>query len=174
VTVAELVELLDALGSEPSEPDGSVDGLSALDHALQCAFELAGARPRDDELQLAGLVHDIGHGLGSDEEHGRLGAELVRSLLGERVAGLVAAHVEAKRYLVATDVSYRARLSTDSVRTLALQGGAMAPGQVAAFASSPWASDALVLRRADDAAKVAGRAVPPLAHWVPVLGARAR
>ena len=36
-----------------------------------------------------------------------LGAETVRRLLGERVAGLVEAHVPAKRYLVTTDASYR-------------------------------------------------------------------
>jgi len=174
VTVDELVELLDALGTEPSEPGVPTDGLSALDHALQCASELAGRRPHDTELQLAGLVHDIGHQFGPDDHHGRIGAEMVRPLLGARVAGLVEAHVPAKRYLVATEAHYRACLSADSVRTLALQGGALAPAEAAAFVSSPWAGDALVLRRADDAAKVPGRSVAPLAHWVPVLRAAAR
>ena len=63
-------------------------------------------------------MHDIGHRFGPDEQHGVLGAERVRALLGDRVAGLVEAHVPAKRYLVTTDASYRSRLSTESTRTL--------------------------------------------------------
>jgi predicted HD phosphohydrolase len=167
MTLPELLDLLSSMGSAPSE---ETEGLSELDHGLQCAFELAQVRPDDRELQVAGLVHDIGHRFGPDESHGVVGAEQVRSLLGARVAGLVEAHVPAKRYLVTTDSSYRSRLSTESTRTLGVQGGALAPDEVESFLSSAYARDALELRRADDAAKVPGRAVPPLAHWVPVLG----
>jgi predicted HD phosphohydrolase len=166
VTLPELVDLLAALASAPSE---ETPGLSELDHGLQCAFELATLRPSDPELQLAGLVHDIGHRFGPDETHGVLGAERVRGLLGDRVAGLVEAHVPAKRYLVATDSSYRARLSSESTRTLGVQGGPLAPDEVASFLSWPHAADAIALRRADEAAKVPGRQVPPLDHWVPKL-----
>jgi len=101
VTLGELLVLLDSMGSEPSE---DTRGLSELDHGLQCAFELERARPWDRGLQLAGLVHDIGHRYGPDEQHGVLGAQLVRNLLGDRVAALVEGHVPAKRYLVAADV----------------------------------------------------------------------
>jgi predicted HD phosphohydrolase len=166
VTLAELVDLLASLGSVASE---ETTGLSELDHGLQCAFDLQTLRPHDRELQLAGLVHDIGHRFGPDETHGALGAERVRGLLGDRVAGLVEAHVPAKRYLVATDASYRSRLSSESTRTLGVQGGPFGPDAVASFLSGPLAADAIALRRADEAAKVPGRAVPPLAHWVPLL-----
>jgi len=172
VTLSELVDVLASLASEPAEParrSDRSDRLSALDHGLQCAFELSTVRPDDVELQLAGLVHDIGHRFGSDDDHGRLGAACVRALLGDRVAGLVEAHVPAKRYLVTTDASYRSRLSADSVRTLALQGGPLGPEDAAAFAASPVGAAAVVLRRADDAAKVLGRVVPPLAYWLPLL-----
>lgn len=166
MTLDELLEALDAMASDPSE---DTPALSELDHGLQCAFELARARPADREVQLAGLVHDIGHRYGPDEHHGVLGAERVRALLGDRVADLVAGHVPAKRYLVTTDASYRARLSTESTRTLGLQGGPLSPEAMASFLSGPHAADAVELRRADEAAKVPGRRVPPLAHWVPML-----
>jgi predicted HD phosphohydrolase len=166
MTLPELLDLLAAMASDPSE---ETEGLSELDHALQCAYELSRLRPDDAELHVAGLVHDIGHRFGPDESHGVLGAAQVRPLLGSRVAGLVEAHVPAKRYLVTTDSSYRARLSDESVRTLEVQGGLLSPDEVAIFESSPYAEDAVCLRRADDAAKVPGRDVGTLARWVPVL-----
>jgi predicted HD phosphohydrolase len=167
VTADEIAELLVALGTTPSVE--ATAGFTELDHALQCAELLARRFPVDAELQVAGLVHDIGHRLGSDEEHGQLGADAVRPVLGERVAALVAAHVPAKRYLIATDPAYRARLSPDSVRTLALQGGAFSADEARAFAAEPHAADALALRRADEEAKVPGRAVGPLQGWLAVL-----
>jgi predicted HD phosphohydrolase len=167
VTLPELLDLLAAMDTEPSE---ETTGLSELDHGLQCAYELSRARPADHELQVAGLVHDIGHRFGPDESHGVMGAERVRDLLGERVAGLVEAHVPAKRYLVTTDPSYPSQLSVESTRTLGVQGGPLTPDEVASFLSRPHALDAVELRRADDAAKVPGRNVPTLAHWVPMLG----
>jgi len=166
VTLSELLDLLADMGSAPSE---ETEGLSELDHGLQCAFELTGVRAADRELQLAGLVHDIGHRFGPDDVHGMLGAECVRAVLGERVACLVEAHVPAKRYLVATDPGYRSGLSAESIRTLDVQGGPLAPHEIGVFLSSPHAADALELRRADDTAKVPARRVPALASWVPVL-----
>ena len=72
VTLLELLDLLTALAAVPSE---ETPGLSELDHGLQCAFALATRHPFDRELQLAGLVHDIGHRFGPDETHGAVGAE---------------------------------------------------------------------------------------------------
>ncbi len=164
-----LPELLDLLASMASDPSEETAGLSELDHGLQCAFELARTRPDDPELQLAGLVHDIGHRFGPDEDHGRLGAERVRGLLGDRVAGLVEAHVPAKRYLVATDASYRSRLSPESTRTLTVQGGALNADELSSFSAGPYAAAAVALRRADDAAKVPGATVATLDSWVPML-----
>ncbi len=161
-TLAELGSLLDELGRRPS-CEG--DGLTELDHLLQCAAELAEVRPDDVELQLAGLVHDVGHALGSDADHGHLGAAFVRPVLGPRVAQLVDAHVMAKRYLVAVEPAYAAGLSPDSSRTLRLQGGPMSPAEAEAFRGRPDAADAVLLRRADDRAKVPGRRVRGLEHW---------
>jgi predicted HD phosphohydrolase len=140
-------------------------GLSELDHALQCARLLELSAPDDFEIQIAGLVHDIRQG----PAHDRMGADAVRPVLGERVAALVGLHVEAKRYLVATDPAYRDRLSRISTHTLDLQGGPMGEDEISAFEASPHARDAVRLRLADEAAKVVAKPVKGLADWFPAL-----
>jgi len=164
-TIEALEDFLGATaGVQTEEP-----GLHELDHGLQCAAELEAVAPDDLELQVAGLVHDVCHGQCHISVHAEVGAEAVRGLLGDRVADLIALHVDAKRYLVATDEAYVARLSPVSVATLRLQGGGMNADEIAAFEAKPWAHDAVLLRRADEAAKVPGRAVPGLDHWRPAL-----
>jgi predicted HD phosphohydrolase len=171
VSLTELLELLERLGSVPSE---DIAGLTELDHGLQSAYRLACRRPLDIELQLAGLVHDVGHQFGPDEEHGELGGDLVRPLMGQRVAALVEAHVPAKRYLVATDAGYARRLSSVSTATLAVQGGPLAEVDALAFRASPYFDDAIELRRADDGGKLPGRKVPGLERWIQPLTDLAR
>jgi predicted HD phosphohydrolase len=145
--------------------------VSQLDHALQTGALLAHLYPGDDELAAAGLVHDIGHLLpgGTDEAHADDAARAVRRALGERVAGIVGLHIEAKRYLVATDAGYGGVLTDDSVVSLGRQGGALNEDEAAAFLARRWASDAVTLRRADDSGKVEGLEVGDLASWVPLL-----
>ncbi|WP_019929782.1 HD domain-containing protein [Nocardia sp. BMG111209] len=146
-------------------PDRSGDPVDLLDHDRQCAELLRRAHPGDEQLQVAGLVHDIGHRLvpGDDAGHGRHGAEAVRQLLGPRVARLVELHIPAKRYLAAADPGHD--LSPASRRTLIAQGGAMSAAERAAFAADPEFAAAIALRRADDAGKVVGLAVAPLESW---------
>jgi predicted HD phosphohydrolase len=72
---------------------------------------------------------------------------------GPAVAEPVALHVQAKRCLVGMQRGYRNSLSADSIRSLALQGGPMAPMEVDAFLLLPRAKDALRLRAWDDRAK---------------------
>lgn len=150
--------------------------LDQIEHGLQCAYELAQVAPDDTELQVAGLVHDIGHRLlpGDEAGHGRHGADAVRLLFGSRVADLVELHVPAKRYLVARERSYASSLSPESVHTLALQGGPMRPLEMRGFEATPGAFDAVLLRRADEAAKVRGRRVPSVREWLPVMSVLAR
>lgn len=171
MSVTELLQLLEALGSVPSE---NIAGLTELDHGLQCAYRLACRRPLDIELQVAGLVHDVGHQFGPDERHGDIGGDLVRPILGERVAALVAAHVPAKRYLVATDARHAELLSSVSTATLAVQGGPLAETEVLAFRALPCFDDAIELRRADDGGKVPGRRVPGLDRWAEALSELAK
>ena len=90
------------------------------------------------------------------------------------MAALVEMHVPAKRYLVATDPAYKSALTDVSIESLAAQGGPLSAADARSFATSPFAADAVVLRRADDAAKVPGRSVPGLDHWLPILNEVAR
>ena len=146
---------------------GDDESVDVLTHSLQCCALLAGVEPGDRELQVAGLVHDVGTVLQPrhPRTHARLGAAAVRDLLGARVARLVELHDQAKRYLVTTDPAYRHQLSARSVETLRLQGGLLDPVERATLDADPDLPAALALRRADDAAKVPGVVVPPLSHW---------
>jgi predicted HD phosphohydrolase len=163
--------IVEVLASGADHAIGPGVPVSQLDHALQTAALLADHHRGDDELAVAGLVHDIGHLLpgGSDEAHARDGAGMVRRSLGERVAATVGLHVEAKRYLVATEEAYGGVLTTDSAVSLGRQGGAMTGAEAAAFLARPSAADAVALRRADDSGKVEGLVVGNLASWVPLL-----
>ena len=149
------------------------EDVDLLAHALQCGQRLREVAPDDAELQVSGLVHDLGTALvpNAPDRHARIGADAVRTLLGARVARLVAGHAEAKRYLVTVDAAYRAELSNRSVVTLAAQGGPLDERAVAAFSRGRDAEALIALRRADDAAKVPGADVPGLASWRPVVAA---
>ncbi|HWD54767.1 MAG TPA: HD domain-containing protein [Acidimicrobiales bacterium] len=168
MSVEEIVAVLAAGAGRPLGPGVPV---TQLEHALQTAAALRRVEPGDDELAAAGLVHDLGQLLpgARDETHAADGATAVRAVLGERVAAIVALHVEAKRYLVATDGDYEARLAGDSVASLGRQGGALPADEAAAFRRRPWAADAVTLRRADDGGKADGLVVDDLERWVPLL-----
>lgn len=174
VGVRSVAALWDVLARGAGMSDGEVVDL--LTHGLQCAALLARSHPEDPELQVAGLVHDIGTIVRLDDPagHAARGARLVRPLLGERVAWLVGAHVRAKQWLVGHDPGYRALLSPVSVATLAAQGEALGARAAATFERHPWFAAAVALRRADDAAKDPSAVVPGLAHWRPVVEEVAR
>jgi predicted HD phosphohydrolase len=173
LSVDELVDLLATVG--PTRQLSPTVPVSQLDHALQTAALLERSHPDDVELAVAGLVHDIGHLLpgGTDEAHADDGADAVRGVLGERVAGIVGLHVEAKRYLVGVEGGYDGELSNDSVVSLRRQGGSLGAAEAAAFAQLPLAGDAVTLRRADDHGKAEGLVVRPLESWIPQLHALA-
>ncbi|HWE60980.1 MAG TPA: HD domain-containing protein [Chloroflexota bacterium] len=143
------------------EQQGMSDGdiVDLWRHQLQTADELlrAGA---DEELVVAGLLHDLGDGRVTEAQHGPWAAHLVRPLLGDRVAWVIAQHADAKRYMCAVDPHYWARLSPLSQQTLLHQGGVMTAEEVEAFRAHRWAEDALLLRRCDDAGKDPRREVP--------------
>ena len=167
--IRDLDSLLGVLESGAGATDD--EDVDLLAHGLQCAALVAAVAPDDHELQVAGLVHDVGTVLwpGCPRTHAGAGAAAVTDLLGDRVGWLVGHHDEAKRYLVTTDPDYTSRLSPVSVFTLEVQGGRLDPAERARLEAEPWLEDVLTLRRADDAAKVPGRDFPPLSDWRPVV-----
>lgn len=169
VTHFDTIEALEAFLEETATMPMQEPGLYELEHGLQCAVELEAAAPTDIELQVAGLVHDVCHGQCHIRIHDTVGGEAVRQVLGDRVADLVKLHVVAKRYLVTKQQDYAGILSPISVETLALQGGPLTADEVAAFEANPLAQDAILLRKADDAAKTPGRVTPGLDYWRPRL-----
>jgi [1-hydroxy-2-(trimethylamino)ethyl]phosphonate dioxygenase len=148
--------------------------VSQLEHALQSAA-LAAEAGREGTLVLAALFHDIGHLVpeadvaladrGIDDRHETVGAGLLEDVFGPAVADPVRLHVRAKRFLCARESDYTMKLSEDSRRSLALQGGAMTAEEAAAFEAAPGAAAAVVLRRLDDRAKVPGCRVPSLVAY---------
>jgi predicted HD phosphohydrolase len=141
--------------------------IDVLAHSLQCGEILRREHPDDVELAVAGLVHDIADAVtpGDHTDHDRRGAELVRGLLGARVARLVGAHVIAKRYLVTTEPAYRDVLSIRSVETLAVQGDTLDSDELAQLPGDPDFVAILTLRRADERAKDPDVRVPDLESW---------
>jgi predicted HD phosphohydrolase len=166
---ADLDELLDLL--EESAAYDDEEAVDLLAHGLQCAAALADTAPTDLELQIAGLVHDLGHVVapGDDIGHPVVGAAAVAALLGDRVAFLVRHHVDAKRWLVTHDPAYAKILSPRSAQSLTVQGGVLTEVELAALNHSHERDALIALRRADDAAKVPGAPVPGLLSWLPVL-----
>jgi len=157
--------------------------VSMTEHMLQSAYaaEQDGASPH---LIAAALLHDYGHFIhefpadaadhGIDTQHEEVAHAFLSEHFGPEIAEPIRMHVAAKRYLCATDPSYLNELSQASVHSLNLQGGPYSPVEVAEFEMSPYARDAVRLRRYDDIGKVEGLETPDLEHYRQVLAASMR
>src|SRR5579871_802151 len=150
------------------------EDVSQQEHALQAAHLAEGAKARP-ALIVAALLHDIGHlihGLpeniadqGIDGFHETAGAKWLSAHFGPEFPDPIRLHVDAKRYLCATDPAYQATLSPSSLQSLALQGGPANSDQVREMEENPYFAGAVLLRRWDDTAKVPGLNVPGFEHY---------
>jgi phosphonate degradation associated HDIG domain protein len=153
----------------------SGEPVTQLEHALQTAH-LAEQSDADDALVTACLLHDLGHLLneqgdtpslrGIDDTHQYYALPFLRGLLPAAVLEPIKLHVDAKRYLCCVNAGYFGRLSDDSKRSLALQGGVFTEVQSTTFMSQSGAREAVLLRQWDDLAKQDGLATPSLAHFL--------
>ncbi len=172
-TVEEIIGACRSMAGLPY--DG--EPVDQLEHALQCASLARREHGDDTEFVVACLLHDIARapavaGIpydGPREHHGEAGARWLVPRVGARVAWLAEQHVPAKRYIVATDRAYRAKLSEVSRRTLIAQGGPMDDAEITAFRANPDWQQAVALRRIDDLGKEPGLPVPELDSYRPAL-----
>jgi phosphonate degradation associated HDIG domain protein len=148
------------------EAEGSREYLgepvSVAQHMLQTgsAARVAGASA---PLVVAAVAHDVGHFTGvrsghdlmsgTDNHHDEAAAAWLGHWFGPAVTEPVRLHVAAKRYLCAVEPAYYDQLSEASKYTMGVQGGPMSTEEADAFARTPYAEDAVQLRRWDDVGK---------------------
>lgn len=173
------IDELVSLYSSPAASRMYDEAVTELEHALQTAA-LARGDGAPEPLVAAALLHDVGHlvaddNVGLDEQltddfhHERVGARYLARWFGREVTAPVALHVAAKRYLCAVEPGYVDALSASSRRSLGLQGGPMSPTEVEAFERRPHHEAAVLVRRWDDRAKVAGLPVADLPSYHALL-----
>jgi len=162
--------------------DEDYDGepVSQTSHMVQCAMQ-ALREKADTELVIGGLLHDVGHLLRHQQQteamgnygvvnHEGIGADYLRSNgFSERICAVVEKHVDAKRYLVATDPEYKAKLSLASLKTLEWQGGPMNEEETAIFKNNPFFKDIIRVRLWDEKAKEVDADMLPLPYFMDVI-----
>ena len=174
--------ILDILETSGAAQYGD-EAVSQLQHALQCAH-LAECSGAPASLVVAALLHDFGHLIhklgedaaarGIDDRHEALGRKYLALWFDEDVTAPIGLHVDAKRYLCATEPDYFDTLSPASVQSLELQGGPFSEAEAAAFIARPHAHDAVAVRRWDEQAKDPEAATPGLEHYRPCIEASIR
>ncbi len=174
-TAADIFALYERWGNEFYD-----EKVSQTDHARQTAA-LARSTGAPDYLIAAALLHDVGHLLDIEKlgsappdletnlNHENTGAEYLSQIFSTAVTAPITQHVEAKRFLCATDSAYLTRLSEGSQRSLIGQGGVMNRAAVSGFLDRLGAADAVALRGWDDHAKVEGLEIAPLSDYRELL-----
>ncbi len=157
--------------------------LGRRSHAIQAAMQ-AERDGADSPLIAGALLHDIGHifsppspaGMGAsyDDLHEVYGSLWLRNIFVIETCQAVSLHVPAKRYLVTTRKDYYDKLSSDSRRSLEVQGGLMSPREVEEFQWEPNHKLGVKVRIYDDKAKVRGLTLDPIEKFVPHLEASLR
>ncbi len=168
----EIIQLFEAYGTEDYDGEPVSQASHMIQAAMQAMEEGVGA-----ELIVGAFLHDIGHLLKHHQpteamgqygvvNHEGLGAGFLRSRnFPERVCAVVEKHVAAKRYLVATDKAYEAKLSPASRQTLLWQGGPMTEDEVTRFEQHPFFSDIIRVRLWDEEAKSTTATLLPLGFF---------
>ncbi len=169
--VDEIIALFNKYGNE--DYDG--EPISQTSHMIQCAMLAMGEG--EIELTIGAFLHDIGHLLKHEQNtesmgsfgvvnHEGIGAACLRERgFSDRICAIVANHVAAKRYLVATDEMYASKLSPASQETLKWQGGPMSVKEVKAFKNHSWFADIIKVRLWDEKAKDENVSLLPISFF---------
>ena len=146
-------------------------------HGQQCGT-FALQQNLDIDMAIAAFLHDIGHFIAEQQEreefndfgyakHSEVGAKyLAEKGFSERIVRLVNFHVQAKRYLAATEDGYIEELSSASIETMKQQGGPMNDTEVAAFEQQPDFEELVTIRRLDELGKLEHMEVKPMSFWL--------
>ena len=165
-----LINLLNVKGAELQYGG---EGVSQLEHALQCA-DIAEQYNGSKEMITSALLHDIGHLLyegkdpidkGVDAKHEELAADFLSQYLEPAITMPIRAHVDCKRYLVTKKKKYYNSLSEASKNSLVAQGGPFTIEEAGNFIKKPFMIEAIELRKFDDLAKVKNKKTPPMGHF---------
>lgn len=172
-SIDSIVAMYASWGSEKYDEE-----VTQLAHALQSAA-LATRDGATNELIAAALLHDIGHLFEiernngpdhhTDLRHEQTGSEFLQAFFPKSVTAPIAMHVEAKRYLAASEPDYVESLSHGSQRSLEMQGGPFTASECAGFLALEGSADAVRLRRWDDHGKVTDLEVRNFDSWIPLL-----
>lgn len=156
------------------------EDITLVEHMIQCA-ENAQADDAQNWLIVAALLHDIGHLLvpdpanaqdsGVDMHHDDVGAEWISKRFPNNVVQAVRLHVDAKKYLVATDNDYYDHLSEASQITLDIQGGVFSKSEATDFIQQQYAYEAVLLRKWDDAGKIRGAVTTRIEDYADLIRA---
>ncbi|KAJ3807031.1 hypothetical protein F5876DRAFT_90775 [Lentinula aff. lateritia] len=188
-TSLESIQIIDHLFGileEYGEGDYIGESISQIEHCLQAAYcakqadgqaytEIIESPGSNDATVLAALLHDCETGtnmlLPSGESVGKHGHDIIGGLylaslgFSPEVWELVRDHVVAKRYLTAVEEGYHHTLSEASKLSLTFQGGPFSHSEIKNFEQDPLFFEKVQMRRFDDAAKIVGARVPPIASY---------
>jgi predicted HD phosphohydrolase len=155
-----------------SNADYIGEPVSILQHSWQ-AYQVAEKCGAPREVQVASLLHDVGHMLGMEagysigmdgcgiENHEAIGGDFLLSLgCHPFTAWLVSNHVNAKRFLVWKDPNYP--LTEASRTTLKHQGGPMTDEEARKFMAVEGYEQSITMRSYDEAAKNPGLPEPSI------------
>lgn len=173
-----IVDFLEGIFERRGGEEYLGEPVTMAEHMLQGAYFAAQANEPEDII-VATLLHDVGHFTSEfgtfsmddahDKHHEHAGAEVLERFFPTLVTDCVRFHVDAKRYLCATDAQYFSKLSEASVHSLNLQGGPMNPVEVAAFEENANVQSIVAVRRYDDQGKIANFEIPPFTHYRPMV-----
>lgn len=167
----EIITLFEKYGDE--DYDG--EPVSQTSHMIQCG--MLAMEEGDIDITIGAFLHDIGHLLKHEQNtipmgsfgvvnHEGIGAAYLKEKgFSKRICAIVANHVAAKRYLVATDKMYAARLSTASRETLKWQGGPMNEKEVKTFKNHSYFAAIIKVRQWDEKAKDYNIPILPLSFF---------